>query len=112
MTITMKRNDREPALRATLLHNGEPVPLSGSTVKLIMKLDSAAASAAPKVDAAATIVGDDEVDVGVVEYAWADGDTDTIGTYRAEFEVTFANGKTRSFPGADYLLVRIIADLG
>lgn len=110
MTTTMKRNDREPAFKARILHNGAAVDLTGSTVKFIMKLDSASASAEPKVDAEADIVGDAED--GIVEYAWADGDTDTIGTYRAEFEVTFASGKTRSFPSADYLLVRIIADLG
>lgn len=66
-------------------------------------------SAQPKVSGAATILNAEQ---GLVQYELAEGDTDTVGTYKGEFKVTFPSGKTRTFPGADYLAVRIVADLG
>lgn len=57
--------------------------------------------------AAATVVAEA---TGVVQYDWAAVDTDTAGTYRARFVVTFADGAVETFPGdqdRDPLLVRI-----
>ena len=48
---------------------------------------------------------------GVVEYAWAAGDTDTAGTHLAEFQVTFPGGLPATYPNRGYLLVEITADL-
>lgn len=48
---------------------------------------------------------------GVVQYAWATGDTDTIGKYKGEFEVTFVGNLKQTFPNDDYLLIEIKADL-
>lgn len=107
--FTIKKNDREPAFRAKLFQDDAPAPLTGATVKFLMKLEGAMPSAAPKVSAAATIV--DPVN-GIVRYDWATDDTNIPGNYRAEFEVTYANGKSRTFPNEDYLPVRVVGDLG
>ena len=35
---------------------------------------------------------------GQVQYTWASGDTDVVGLCKGEFEVTFTDGKTLTFP--------------
>jgi hypothetical protein len=40
------------------------------------------------------------------------GDTDTAGTYWAEFEVTFGDGRVETYPNRGYLTVNIEPDLG
>jgi hypothetical protein len=46
-------------------------------------------------------------DGGVVYYQWQTGDTDTIGSYEAEFEVTFTGGEIESFPNNRYIQIEI-----
>lgn len=36
---------------------------------------------------------------GEVTYAWGTADTDTAGTYNAEVEIAWADGKPETFPG-------------
>jgi hypothetical protein len=48
----------------------------------------------------------------LAQFAWAPGDTDVPGLYRAEFKVTFGDGKVEKFPNGDYLDLEILADLG
>jgi hypothetical protein len=61
-----------------------------------------------KVEEEATVVSATD---GTVEYEWGATDTDTAGLYLAEFEVTFAGGIKRTFPGEDYLYVLVKEDL-
>ena len=101
-----KRNDRQPAISATLKDaSGAAVNLTGATVRF--KLRSRGASAA-KVDAAATITN---AAGGQVRYAWAAGDLDTAGLFDAEFEVTFGDGTTETFPNDRHLVVQVTEDL-
>ena len=74
-------------------------------MKFIMTLTGATV---PKVNTGATVVS---ATAGTVRYDWASDDTNTAGLYRAEFEVTFAGGIKRTFPGDDYLYVQVLADL-
>jgi hypothetical protein len=109
--IEMKRNDLEPSVRGIIeAPPGTPVDITGCPVRFIMRLQGSVGvlPSPPKVDAYATVV--DGV-AGIVEYAWADGDTDTAGTYLAEFEVTFAGGRRRTFPSKGHLFVVISPDL-
>lgn len=85
-TVTLKRGYRLPKLRQQLKQaDGTPVPLTGASVRLLMGIPGKPR----KVAAAATIL---DAANGIVEYAWAAGDVDTVGVYLAEWECTFADG--------------------
>jgi len=86
-------DDLLPVIQGTLLQDGDPVNLTGATVKFHLIGPSPATTV--KVNASADVVS--AVD-GEVEYAWASGDTDTPGTFVAEWEVTFAGAKPLTFP--------------
>lgn len=104
--FTLKAHDRLPSIQATLLTAGASVDLTTATgVKFIM---STAPGGTPKVAAAAVIV--DAVN-GIVRYDWAATDTDTPGTFQAEWQVTWPGPKEQSFPTATYHTIAIVADL-
>lgn len=104
----LKRGDRLTPIRATLRDaTGAVVNLSGYTVRFIMV---EVVSEVVKVDEPATIL--DAVN-GRVEYAWGAEDTDTDGTYYAEWEVTHtASGLVQTAPVGSHLTIYIKADLG
>lgn len=47
----------------------------------------------------------------IIEYAWADGDTDTAGEYNAEFVLTFSSGEQMRVPTDGYIIVRVVPEL-
>ncbi len=103
-TFTIKRGDTSPTLQYEL----SPTPnLTGATVVLNMKTTSGTATITR---AAVDVVGD--ATDGIVEYEWISADTDTVGVYNAEFEVTYSNGKIETFPNDGYIRVKVYADLG
>lgn len=100
--FSIKSGSTEPALVVGLLDNGEPLNLTGATVRIRMRsvlggplvVDSPAAVLAPATD-------------GVVSYQWTAGDTDEVGDYEVEFEVTFSGGAEQVFPNDGYVNVSI-----
>lgn len=103
---TIKSFDRRPVLRARLTTAGGPVNLfDAESVDFIMR---AANGGAVKVNARAEIV---DASYGIVEYAWAAGDTDVPGKYQGEWEVTWEEGVTQTFPTLTYHSIDILADL-
>jgi hypothetical protein len=71
-------------------------------------------------DADYTVVIDDDTSGNVsvegaasgdVRYSWQASDTDTLGTYHAEFVVTFSDGRTRSFPVDGLYEVTVTEDI-
>lgn len=104
--FTLKAHDQAPSIQATLGLLGLPVDLTNATVSFIMRLPGAAG---PKVNAPAYIVA--PATGGVVRYDWAASDTNTPGSYLAEWEVTWASGKQQTFPTTSYHTVDVIADL-
>ena len=106
MAFFIKQNDTSPALQATLKDStGTAVDLSGATVRFHMRQIGATSA---KVDAAATV---SDADGGVVYYSWAAADTDTVGSFEAEFEVTFTGGEIESFPNNRFIQVEITDDI-
>lgn len=106
MTFSIKQNDTGPAMLATLQDaSGAAVNITGALVRFHMRQIG---STQVKVDAAATIVSSLD---GAVRYNWLAADTDTIGSYQAEFEVTYADASIETFPNDGYIRVEIIDDI-
>ena len=106
MTFYIKQNDTGPAMLATLQDaNGNAINLTGASVRFHMR---SVGGGNPVVDAAATVV---TAASGIVRYNWVAADTDTVGTYRAEFEVTYADASIETFPNDGYIVVQIIDDI-
>jgi hypothetical protein len=98
-TFNMKKGDRLPKLRATLLgSDGNALDLTGASVTFRMRARNGGAL---KVNASATII---TAVSGIVEYSWAAADVDTEGYYDAEFAVTLA-GLVQTVPSGGYVLV-------
>ena len=107
MAFYIKQNDSSPSIRAALKDGDNiPIDLEGATVRFHMK---ALGETTLKVDAVASVVS--PAVNGIVQYDWDNGDTDTVGSYRAEFEVTFAGGAVETFPNSDYLSVIVKSEL-
>ena len=102
---SMKAHDRLPSIQATLTSGGTPVDLTGATVNFIMVPTK---GTTPMVDAAAVIVN---ATSGVVRYDWQTGDTATPGTYQAEWQITFSDGRKQTAPTLTYHSISILADL-
>lgn len=100
----IKQGDTSPSFEVTLLDaNRDPVDLTGATVQFRM---STRAGVAPVVDAAASVI---DAAAGRVAYNWVAGDTDTVGTYLAEFVITDPYQET--FPNGRYLTAQIMQNL-
>ena len=101
-----KTHDTSPTIKVQLLDSaGAPVVVTGGSVKFVMM---AQGGGAPKVNAAGTIV---DGPTGVVSYTPVASDTDTTGTYQAEWEVVYLSGAKQTFPDPGYNTVTITADL-
>lgn len=107
MAFSLKQNDTSPAIAAYLLDQDEnPIDLTQCTVRFIMRKRG---EEAYKVYQTVTIVDEDS---GRIRYNWSAADTDTAGTFDAEFEVTYSDGTIETFPNDTYVTVNILDDLG
>ena len=85
----MKRGDTEPKLLAQFRQgDGNILDLTGATVVFTM---TKRGSTTPKISLSSVDVVD--AALGTVSYTWTTGDTDTTGTYDAEFKVSFIGGR-------------------
>jgi hypothetical protein len=100
MAIQLKRNDTKDTISYTMTYaDGTPVNLTGATVRFVMgKGKTLITSSATTIISAAT---------GKVEYTLKESDTLVAGNFNAEFEVTFSDGKVKTFPSDGYISLRI-----
>ena len=105
MAFSIKQNDTSPSLQATLKDSAQtPVDLTGATVMFHMK----SVDGTIKVDRQMTVTN---AAGGVVQYDWQSGDTDTVGTYYVEFEVTYADSSVETFPNNGNRAVSVVREL-
>lgn len=106
MPFYIKQNDTSPNLDATLKDASDNViDLTGATLRFHMRKIGATSA---KVDAGATIL---DAEAGQVRYTWSSGDTDAIGSFEAEFEVTYGDGSIETFPNNKFFSVEITDDI-
>lgn len=105
MAFSIKQNDTSPSLQATLKDAAlTPINLSGATVMFHMK----SVDGTVKIDETMTIT---DAENGVVQYDWQVGDTDTVGTYYVEFEVTYSDASVETFPNNGNKVVTVVREL-
>jgi len=105
MAFSIKQNDTSPSLQATLKDASQTaVNLTGATVMFHMK----SVDGTVKVDEEMTITNAED---GVVQYDWQTGDTDTVGTYYVEFEVTYSDLSVETFPNNGNKVVTVVKEL-
>ncbi len=112
----IKANDLAPSIEATL-GLGAPA-VAGDLTELSATLADAATVVSfimrktgdptAKINAPAVVV---DAAARRVRYDWALGDTDSPGSYQAEWEVVGPDNKPRTFPTATYHTIDILADL-
>lgn len=104
----IKQNDTSPALEGILRDGfGSPIDVTGATVVLNTRLRP---GGAVKVNGGSMGTVGSAVN-GRVKYSWTASDTDTAGTYEAEIQITFSNGKIRTIPPKGYFIIDVTDDI-
>lgn len=109
MTFTITQGDTSPSLASQLSADGEPIDLSGvNGVRFIMQdryeqvvIDEGIQGSLNFIDA----------ENGEVEFVFTAKQTETVGSYEAEFEVTYSNGAVETFPGNRKINVEIVEQI-
>ena len=100
-----EKGDTKPPLKAQATDfDGDPIDLSGAMLHFNM-FDR---SGEIVIDGGAVSLVTDGTD-GKVQYSWQDGDTDTVGTYKAEFVAEYSDG-ILTIPNDGFIDVRINED--
>ncbi len=113
MAFHIKQNDRRPLFVVVLKDNfGEPseaiVDLTTATSAVFnMTLQG---GGPVKVNRGSATIGSPATS-GQVTYAWGTADTTSVGTYDAEIEITWSDGKAETFPNDSYWEVEITDDI-
>lgn len=106
MAFSIKQNDTSPSIRANIVdYNGEPVNITGGSVRLHMK----------EVGGDGTLIVKNmsilDAQNGLVQYDWVVGDTADVANYNAEIQVTYADGEIETYPNAGYFSIIVTAEL-
>lgn len=105
--FTIKQHDQLPELTVILTDSKSAiVNVTGASVRFIMTNKS---TGVKSIDQPATIVDPTN---GVVKYTWANGDTDTSGSFSGEFEVKFPDTRVETFPNSKNINIKVFPDLG
>lgn len=101
----LKQYDLAPSIVGTLKAAGGSVKNLSDATSVVFKMGTSAGTL--KVNQ--TITPFDATN-GICVYNWQSGDTDTAGTFFAEFEVINADGTKETFPNDKPLTISIKAD--
>jgi len=104
----IKQGDTRPLLEAQLQDASDCSPRSlvqADTVTFHMRdVDTGSVV----VEGSGTIL---DAQQGIVYYEWNSGDTDTAGRFKAEFEVTYADGGIETFPNYGDITVYVTEEI-
>jgi hypothetical protein len=105
MAFYIKQNDTSPSILAELKDaNNTPVNLTAATAKIFIK----SVDGTLKVNEDLQIIN---AALGVVRYDWQVGDTNTVGTYSVEFQVTYTDGAVETFPNTGSIALVVTKEL-
>jgi hypothetical protein len=90
-TYRLVKGDTLPRLNFTLTKNGSPLNLTGATVRFKFRKQGTSTT-----NFARSCIVSDPV-AGKCYYDWQVGDLSESGDHQAEVEVTFPDGKVRTF---------------
>lgn len=107
----MKQNDTLPAIQVKIktvgcLDSVIPFNLSGVTACTFSMADDCGNLKISSMPAAINCYSG-----GSVQYNWIEGDTDSAGKYKAEFELFFSDGKKLTIPTLGAIEVNILKDV-
>lgn len=111
---SLKQGDTIP-LVATLSDAGGPINLEGTSVRMRMVSRVEGSGHPPILGNCEILQYTDETtgrvkQRGQVQYRWGPGETDEVGVYGIDWQVTFTDGTTRSFPNASTVVLEIEVD--
>jgi hypothetical protein len=103
----LQKNDLLPSLSVQLFASRAtrtPLSLVGASVDFVLTQINDDSSLTELVNASATV---SDAANGLVQYDWAPGNTDTVGSHLGRFVVTHSGGEQETFPPDGYIEVRI-----
>ena len=105
MSFFIKQNDTVPSIRVTLKNgSGTAIDLVNATVRFHMRT----LTGTTKVNSSAAVVN---ANTGIVQYNWGGTDTNTIGSYQGEFQVTYPDATIETFPNDGFVHIEILDDI-
>ncbi|SRR3989304_4616041 len=110
-TFQIKQNDTLPALQVNIktrdyLDSIIPFDLSAVTACTFSMADNFGNLKISSITAVTNSVSG-----GTIQYDWIEGDTDTFGKYKAEFELFFSGGTKMTVPTLGFIEINILKDL-
>lgn len=109
MTFTITQNDSGISLSSVLTDDNEPVDLTGvSDVSFNMEDQFERVVISDTTQGRVNIVDKSN---GVVEYVFGKNETNSVGTYYAEWQVTYSSGFVETFPTNTKLQVDIVEEI-
>ncbi len=105
MAFYIKQNDTSPSILAELKDaNNNAVNITSATAKIFIK----------SIDGILKVNEDMQIinpALGLVRYDWQVGDTDTVGTYSVEFQVTYTDNSVETFPNTGSVALVVTKEL-
>ncbi len=102
--FVIKQGDTAYSLKRELVdENGLAIDLTGATVTFAMMSAKTKVVKVPR--STASIVG--APTLGVAQYDWQTGDTNTAGDFLGDFKVTLAGGVIKTIPNRGYVPISV-----
>lgn len=105
MTFTIVQNDTAPPISSRLADSGEPINLNDvSNIEFHMEDRFGRIVVSDDLTGRVNLV---DKSAGEVEYTFTNGDLSDVGTYKAEWQVLYNNGKIETFPSSGKVEIEV-----